>query len=120
MAHPDRVALDEGLAEAGEDIVLRRAVSGGSPVSATCRAMVRGYQPNELVGDVQQQDSEVILSPTPLIAQGWPGAGNGSARPQKGDRAIVQGFVKVVMAETAIMRGAEIVRIEMRVRGQAS
>lgn len=107
--------LDAGLAENGEDIVLIR---GSRQV--TCRARVTGYDPAELVGDITQQDSRVILSPTEIAADGWPGANNGPATPQKNDRAKVQGFNKVVQAGTAIQVGGRTVRIELRVRGQAS
>lgn len=112
-------SLDRMLRSRGEDIVLIRGRGAGAP-RVTCRAKVSGFQANELVGDIAQQDSLVIMSPTQIEAAGWPGAEDEPSTPQKGDRVLIQGFEKIVQGATAIQAGGRAVRIEMRVRGQAS
>ena len=56
------VALDRSLARAGRDIVLQRMNGAAVAAQVTCRAVVRGYTPRELVGITA--DSMVILSPS--------------------------------------------------------
>lgn len=118
---PDQqiASLDRMLAARGEDVVLIR---GTKPAQArvTCRAKVSGYSAEELVGDITQQDSQVIMSPTQIMAAGWPGAGMEPASPVRGDRMLIQGFNKVVQAATAVQQQGRTVRIEIRVRGEAT
>ena len=117
-------ALDRGLAARGEDVVLRR-ISGSGPsatsVDVTCRAVVRGYRPEELVGGIAQGDSQVILSPSEIRLSGWPdpdGSPSGSASlPRKGDKLIVQGRMRTIEAVAPIQVAGELVRIDLQVRG---
>ncbi len=121
--------LDESLASDGSDIVLRR-VKGTSlatqqNVDVTCRAFVRGYEPNELVNGITQQDRKVVLSPTQINAAGWPADEADSTsevdervpRKNRSDRAKLAGNWCSVEAAQGIYIGGALVRIDMRARG---
>jgi hypothetical protein len=123
--------LDRALQEDGENIVLRR-VKGTSlatvqNVDVTCRAFVRGYDPNELVGGISQQDVKVILSPTQIDAADWPADEADSTSPideriprkNRGDRAVIAGRVHSVEAAKGILIDGILVRIDMQCRGLA-
>lgn len=118
-------ALDAALATAGQDIRLQR-LSGTQqiPFEVTCRAMVRGYQPSELVGAIGQQDSFVILSASEIGRKGWPGPASSASSdasdrrvPRKGDRAVINGKARTIEAAAGIYVDDELVRIEMQVKG---
>lgn len=116
--------LDAALARRGEDVELRRMTGTSQQVafSATCRAHVRGYKPEELVGAITQGDSMVILSPTDIERAQWPGGqepdGPGDRRvPRKGDKVMVQGRLRNVEAAAPKYMAGTLVRIEMQVRG---
>ena len=118
--------LDDDLAESGEDIVLRRVV-GTLPntvnVDVTVRAVVRSYQPDELINGITQTESLVIISPTQIATAQWPGGELPSSTvanpslPRKGDKAVIAGRVRnIEVAQPFVVEG-ELVRIEMRVLG---
>jgi hypothetical protein len=111
-------ALDEALATVGEDIVLRR-VNGEDPnttnVDVTCRAVVRTFEPEELVGGIAQTVSRVIISPTEINAVGWPESGPNI--PRRLDQVIIAGRIKDIEAVDPIYVGGRLVRIELRVLG---
>jgi hypothetical protein len=118
-------ALDDALADVGQDIKLRRTTGTQKiPFEVTCRAIVRGYAPEELIGGITQQDSFVILSPSEIERKGWPGP-NSSATPtnkdrripHKGDAVTINGAPRNVEAAVGIYVSNDLVRIEMRVRG---
>lgn len=126
-----RGLLDASLATDGENIVLRR-VKGANlaaqvNVDVTCRAFVRGYQADELVGDITQQDRRVILSGTEITAADWPADEPDSTSavdhrvPSKNrkDRCQVQGNWCSVEAAEPMYIDSILVRIDMRVRGLA-
>lgn len=108
-------ALDRAVAISGEDITLRRNTLGPSgtqiPLDVHCRACVRGYRPDELVADIKQGDSLVILSPTEMKAHQW------TWPPRIQDRAIIGDKQRTVIAANPITVGDELVRIELQVRG---
>lgn len=118
-------ALDEALADVGQEIRLQR-LTGTQLISFSVDlpAIVRGYTPEELVGGITQQDSFVILSPTEIERKGWPGA-NSSATPtnqdrrvpRKGDKAVINGKLRNVEAAVGIYVADVLVRIELRVLG---
>lgn len=126
MTEPESLIadLDAALAEAGEDVVLQRLTGTQQiPFSVTCRAVVRGYTPEELVAGsgIVQGDSKVILSPTEIERAQWPGAqpqSTGDKRvPRVKDVLIVQGKPRNVMAAMPFYVAGELVRIELQVRG---
>lgn len=111
-------ALDRALARSGQSVTLRKLPT----TDVVCPAMVRGYQPNELIGNIKQQDSHVILSPTQINAATWPAAqvaGQPDTRiPRKsrGDLVIVNGVERSVQAGVGIYVRDVLVRIELQVR----
>ena len=122
--------LDKSLAEDGEDIILRRVIGSTNQafIDVTCRAFVRGYAANELIGGITQKDSRVILSPTQINRTNWPGgqvppapsAVNVDPRvPSKnrGDKCSIGGSFRAVEAGSGIYLDGELVRIDMRVLG---
>lgn len=118
-------ALDSALARVGQDIRLQRLTGTQQiPFEVECRAVVRGYAPEELVGDITQQDSMVVLSPSEIERKGWPGPQSSSDPstidrrvPRKGDRAFINGKARNVEAAVGIYVADVLVRIEMRVLG---
>lgn len=65
--------LDASLARRGEDCILRRRE--GVPLTdkdVTVRASVRDLTAQELVGTGMQAASEVVMSMTQILADGWP------------------------------------------------
>lgn len=121
--------LDASLTNDGENIVLRR-VKGASlaaqqNVDVTCRAFVRGYAPNELVGAITQQDRRVILSPTQIDAADWPADEADSTslidaripRKNRGDKCLIGGKLHSVEAAEGILIDGTLIRINMQVRG---
>lgn len=121
--------LDTHLAADGENIVLRRVrgstLATQQNVDVTCRAFVRGFAPNELVGAITQQDSRVVLSSTEIDAAGWPANEPDSTSPideriprkNRGDKCIIQGRLCSVEAAKGIWIDGVLVRIDMTVRG---
>lgn len=116
--------LDAALAADGEDIRLVRLTlaAGGVqiPFEVTCRAFVRGYRPEELVGSIDQQDSFVILSPGEIARKQWT-SGRPSTEdrriPMKGNRAFIAGRPCNVEAATGVYLAGLLVRIELQVKG---
>jgi hypothetical protein len=119
--------LDGSLGRRGENIILRRRDATDSPavnIDVTVRARVMAFAPNELVGTISQTDSRVILSPTQIIAAGWPTGGSASVGyepdtrlPKTGDKAIIQGRPRTISFVKPIYDGGTLVRIELTVAG---
>jgi hypothetical protein len=114
---PEINALNRALARVGEDVVLRRVVSG-SNVDVTCRARVRSPTTQEVAAGYQQADSLVILSPTQIAQAGWPGDGSmirgGGA---SGDKIKIQGRFRNIERSNPIFVAGALVRYELRVIG---
>lgn len=112
-------ALDRALARSGQSVTLRRLPTVDIE---DVPALVRGYSPQELVDGITQQDSLVIISPTQINAEVWPGAqvsGQKDIRiPSKnrGDLCIINNETRSVQAGVGIYVGDTLVRIEFRVR----
>lgn len=121
MTSPHTTALDNALAEVGENVILRRGVSD----DVTVRAVARAFRPEELVGGISQSDSLVIISPTQISVAGWPNnqvAGTPpfdgpTWLPKNNDKMIIQGRLRNVTFVKPISVGGEIVRIELTVSG---
>lgn len=111
--------LDRQLLRHGQPVTLRRLtlVDGEQEAfDCTCKAVVRQYQPAELVDGIIQGDSHVVLSPTDLSAAVWPGVGLPPV-PRKGDRVVVAGTARNIEAVVPFYIGTQVVRIECQVRG---
>lgn len=116
--------LDSQLAEHGEEITLQRLILGPNntqiPFSVVCRAFVRGYEPDQMIGGITQQHRRVILSPTQIIAKGWTGgrpATEDTRVPKEGNKVLIEGKVHNVEAAGPKYVGGELVRIELSVKG---
>ncbi|GAB4071758.1 hypothetical protein KHC28_00395 [Ancylobacter sonchi] len=119
-----RASLDRQLARHGANAILRRPVwTGGSSTGddVTIRIAAQGFSPKELTGSVVQGDTKVILSPTQIIAAGWPSApqvdGTDARVPIRGDKLVIAGRVRNIEAAAPIYLAGELVRIELQVRG---
>jgi len=96
--------LDAAIARRGQTISLRR---GGGALH-TCKAVVRGYEPDQVVGLITLADRKVIVSPTGLGAFGLP---------QDGDDFAANGRLGKVQSDVnPIYLNDVLVRVEMRVR----
>lgn len=128
MAHPAIASLDNALAEAGEDVILRREVSVGNgnvlSLDVKCRAFVRTFRlrEEELVSGISQSVDLVTISPTEIEKKQWPGgqlqgAPVSPSLPRKLDKLKVKGRWRTLDAVDPIAIGAEIVRINMQLLG---
>lgn len=114
--------LDLELAEVGQTVTLQRMTTDNdgaqTPFPVACLAVVKLKEPSDLAqaaGDAP--DTEVILSPTPLMKANWPGVGL-PPLPRRDDQVIdVRGFKMNVEAVMPYDVGGQIVRIELRCRG---
>lgn len=121
--------LDRQLSAHGEDIRLQIAYGTQKiPFEVKCRAFVRGYSADELVAGITQSDSKVIISPTEIDAQGWPGPGlttlpHGQDRRipvgglQSNETCFIKGKARKVKSAQGIYLAGVLVRIEMSVLG---
>lgn len=103
-------SLDRQLALHGEGVVLRRTSYVGTShthVDRPSRGHVRGYRPDELIGNIAQGDRKVILSPTGL----------GGDLPKRGDTVLIGGRSHMIEAAPAIQIGSVVVRVDLQVRG---
>lgn len=120
-------ALDRSLAIAGEPATLRRTVGSANQADfdVAVTAHVRGYKGDELTGAIEQHDLKVIISPTEIIAAGWPGpssvhaseAGIDKRVPKRGDTVIIAGRTYNVESAAPMRMAGTLVRIELQVRG---
>lgn len=116
--------LDQALADAGEDCILRR--KEGSPLvdkTVTVRASVRGLRASELVDTAMQAYSKVVISMTQILGAGWPAGhvvtpGAVDPRiPRPSDVLIVKGKARQIMFVDPISVRNIIVRINLTVAG---
>lgn len=99
--------LDRQLAKHGETLSLRRG--GTPPLSVNGRGFVRAFKPQDLVGEVQQGDTMVVLSPNSV--------GMFPIPILQGDKIVVAGRVKNVEAAEHVRMLDQVVRINVQVRG---
>lgn len=123
-------ALDDALAQVGEDATLRRVVGQGNNTQnsdVAIRAKFGPVPPEKLVDGITQADFEVILSPTQILAHGWPGGNtappinpNASWLPQVNDKVLRQAtgrWHNVKVPPRVLAPTGEVVRIELIVAG---
>lgn len=120
-------ALDDALGEIGSndgvgtDVVVQRPIDDTTNAEATCRARVRSYRlrddPIAPSSDQGQDELLLIMSPTGLMRDGFPGDAGGPPYPQRGDFVVVRGLTRSVNDVDPIYLGNDLVRIEMRVLG---
>jgi len=131
MSTPEIIALDAALEISGEDITLRREFGIGDSqtvADVTVRAQIlsgsrtKGPEDKVLVGNTAQQTAMVIISPTPILAAGWPGVDMTGQFvdpqiPRRGDLVNIAGTWKHVEAAEGIKTNNVVCRIEMRTLG---
>lgn len=99
----------------GRPMTLRRVALGPGgaqvPLDLTVAGVDKAYKAAELVGSIQQGDSQVTITNTEIAARFWPGP------PKNGDKVIIDGKVKAVVAvETKYLGPEKLVHV-MQVRG---
>lgn len=120
-------ALDRSLADAGEDIIIRRKAGSGANqvnVDVKCRARVDWKRSEQMVGAVFQTWGEVILSPTQILAAQWPGGvydgpviSDVDPRiPRSTDYAVIQGKQRQLLTSKPFFING-LVRLELTVAG---
>lgn len=123
--------LNSALLQDGEDIEIRRVITAGTTqmnIRVDCRAFVRNYGAEELVGGITQEQVRVTISPSEIIAANWPGPWTPSANepaqpdtdrrvPRKNDKCVIKGKVRNIEVAMPIYVDNELVRINLRVLG---
>jgi hypothetical protein len=118
-------SLRRQLEQHGQIVELRR-LTGTQAISfaVRVRAFVADYAPQELVGEINADDSSVIVSPVEIEASGWPGpeVPAGSTQqdlrvPRRGDAVVIAGKVRTVEEAKPKYLDDVLVRIDMRVLG---
>lgn len=123
--------LDRRLARHGENVVMRRrqqAAAQSSWVDATVPAIVRALTVEQLIGAITQQNFFIIISPTHLLRQQWPGGLPPSATgnlidpsdprlPTTSDLVYVRGAQRAIQRVAPVFDAGECVRIELTVQG---
>lgn len=123
-------ALDNALAQAGEDIILRRVIGTGSNVinvDVKCRARVDAMKTEQLVAGINAADLNVIISPTQINNAQWPGGtvplqppfnvDQRIPRVAGADKMIVRKVLRAITFVDAKIINGELVRIDARVAG---
>ncbi|UZE46984.1 hypothetical protein ONR75_18435 [Rhodopseudomonas sp. P2A-2r] len=111
----------------GEDVVLRRSISGVSK-AVTVRAHVRNFHlsASDIVTGISKVPFIVILSLTQIRAAGWPQGAPApaappfnvdSAIPVVGDTLVIKGAVRTVKAVDPRAVNGIVVRVHMIVEG---
>ncbi|WLB43022.1 hypothetical protein QIH93_20970 [Bradyrhizobium ottawaense] len=115
--------LDRFLAAWGTgDVVLTREDDNGNIIaSATCRARVDRTKADDAPAGIKPSGFNLILSPTPLLAQGWPDGDPTNIVPleNEGDKVSVDGDGRrqtVVWVDAKKIAGT-VVRIDLRISG---
>lgn len=103
--------LDRQIAKDGQTVLLRKGNAANGDADKPVRAFVRGYQPEELSGGIQQGDSTMVISPTGLAASGFQGD------IKRLDKAVIGGRLRNIEIANPIRMNDIIVRIECWVRG---
>jgi hypothetical protein len=118
--------LDASLRRDGEDVVLQRLTLGPGgihiPFTVICRAHVRFYRLDELIGVIKENDQKVILSPTQIMAAGWTSgrpAHEDRRVPMPGNRIVIKGRPHRVELGSGLYPAGELVRIELVASGAA-
>lgn len=100
--------------DVGETVYIRRYTGSGAtrtPVDTACKAWVTGYDPKEIVGNIQQGDRKLIVLAADLSSFSLP--------IRKGDKVVVRTVeLSIEGFDDSTRRVAgELVAIELQVRG---
>ena len=107
--------IASALKRIGRPMTLRRLTTGPLgkqiPLDVTVLAYAVNYQPQELIGNIQQGDSVVTLCNKEIAAAQWPGP------PKQNDVLIFDGRTTIVMSVEAKYLGQELLAFYCQVRG---
>jgi len=104
--------LVEAVSRYGQAMVLRRRIGTTNAFTdVSVKGVPRAYQPNELLGGLQQGDQRVVISSKEIRAAGWP------APPQAGDLVVWNSSTRTVRGARHIKIGEEILGYDLWVRG---
>lgn len=122
--------LDRRLKTRGEDVVLRRRVGTSNQSFVDCRipAIVRALTVEQLIGSITQQNFFIIVSPTHIMQQQWPGGRTPPAGgsliipadpriPTTSDVVMLRGSQRAIGRVAPIFDSGECIRIELAVTG---
>lgn len=120
--------LDDELASDGETVTLTRDDTTGS-YSVSFLAFVRtqqfgrGFRHGGEMAFETQMDINIVYSPTPIIAAGWPNgavtyAGRDARLPRKPDTIITSRGALTIQTGVGIYMGGVLVRIEATALGE--
>lgn len=100
---PSVESVAERIRDTGQTVTFTRQTEGG-PVSVSVKAFVRGYSPQQLVGDINQGDREVRVAPGDMSAAGWPSAPREPDQIRIGNaRAVIQDVETRMLGDTPCM-----------------
>jgi len=104
--------LVEPIARYGQSMMLRRRVGTTNAFTdVSVKGVARAYQPNELLGGLQQGDQRVVISSKEIRDAGWP------APPASGDLLVWNSSTRTVRGARHIKIGEEILGYDLWVRG---
>jgi hypothetical protein len=121
-------ALDNALAEVGEDVILRRRV--GEPpnqafIQVRCRARVDSIDADQQPAGIRISEFSLIMSPTQINDAQWPGGTIPVSPPfdvdpriprvNDVDDIILRGVARTITYCDPKIIGGELVRINLRV-----
>lgn len=120
-------ALDDALAEAGEDVVLRRVVGTGANkqnIDVEVRAIVRNFRLREedIGAGIVQGVLLASMSPTQIANAQWPGGvvpgqSIDPSHPRVDDKILIKGRICNITAVESVAMGGEVVRYNLQVTG---
>jgi hypothetical protein len=128
--NPYLALLDRRLEQRGELVYLQRTVgtTNQSTVQCAIPAIVRALTVEQLIGNITQQNFFLIVSPTHINRQQWPGGKPPAATggiitpsdpriPVTSDKVVVRGAQKAVQRVAPVFDAGECIRIELTVLG---
>ena len=108
---PERIAAL--IAQFGQPVTLQRLTGTTTQVrhDVVCQAIVRGYEPVQLIGGITWGDRQVAISNVEIADAQWPGP------PRANDRCVIDGRTTTIQAcDTRRLRN-DIVLHLIQVRG---
>ena len=104
--------ISDDIRQNGTMVLLRRPSPQGLHFDLPVMAMVRAYQPAELVGGIEQGDRRVVISNAEIASRQWPGP------PKRGDEIIISDRTTTLRVDATTLRvGGFVVKHVMQVRG---
>jgi hypothetical protein len=108
---PERIAAL--ISQFGQPVTLQRMSGTTTQIrhDVVCQAIVRGYEPVQLIGSIIQGDRQVTTTNAEIADAQWPGP------PRSGDRCVIDGRTTTIQACDIRRLRNEIVLHLIQVRG---